>query len=178
MIARTKKRQSPSQRPTGPIGPYADMWSRPGFLIRRLHQIQVGLFAEECARFDITPVQFGFLTVLDVEDVLDQISLSAAVGVDRTSGADVIKRLQRRGLLTRVQSERDRRAMLVQITADGRALVKQIFPAMVRSQDRFIAPLTAAEQSTFNELLRKIIDANDASSRAPLRKNAWPSGVG
>ena len=156
-----------------PGGRFADMWARPGFLIRRLHQIQVGLFAEECGKFDITPVQFGFLTVLYEEGELDQITLSAAVGVDRTSGADVIKRLARRGLLTRMPSTVDRRAKVVRITPEGHDLVEQIFPCMVRSQERFISPLSDAEQAQFNSLLTRLIEANDSASRAPLRKDVW-----
>jgi hypothetical protein len=38
-----------------PGRPYADLWSRPGYLVRRMHQIHVGLFWEECHRYDITP---------------------------------------------------------------------------------------------------------------------------
>src|SRR6266496_2668773 len=40
------------------------LWGRPGFLIRRLHQIHYGLFFEECGHATITPLQFGMLTVL------------------------------------------------------------------------------------------------------------------
>jgi len=161
-----------------PDGPYADMWARPGFLIRRLHQIHVGLFMEECVKFDMTPIQFGFLTVLNEEDALDQITLSAAVGIDRTSGADVIKRLQRRGLLTRVPSNVDRRAKLVQITTEGRDVVKHMYPCMVRSQERFIEPLTKAEHQQLDALLSKLIYANDSASRAPIRKDLWPYSDG
>ncbi|MGI9334305.1 MAG: MarR family winged helix-turn-helix transcriptional regulator [Gammaproteobacteria bacterium] len=173
MTTDTRQFESRSQDPDTSSGPYADMWARPGFLIRRLHQIHVGLFAEECCNFDITPIQFGFLTVLDEEAALDQITLSAAVGVDRTSGADVIRRLQRRDLLTRVQSRLDRRAKLVQITDQGSALVKKMYPCMVRAQERFVEPLTAAEQVLFNDLLQKVIYANDSASRAPIRKDVW-----
>ena len=38
---------------------------RPGFLIRRLHQIHVALFMEECAAESITPVQYSILTALE-----------------------------------------------------------------------------------------------------------------
>lgn len=129
------------------------------------------MFAEECSEFEITPIQFGFLTVLNEGNALDQITLSAAVGIDRTSGADVIKRLQRRGLLTRVPSKQDKRAKLTQITEKGRKLVAEMYPRMVRSQQRFIAPLTPEERVAFNTILRKLISANDSASRAPVRKD-------
>jgi hypothetical protein len=35
----------------------AALWARPGFLVRRLHQISVAIFMEEMASLEITPVQ-------------------------------------------------------------------------------------------------------------------------
>ena len=151
-----------------PGRPYADLWARPGYLVRRMHQIHVGLFSEECREFDITPVQFGILTVLYSGKALDQVTLSSSVGIDRTSGADVIKRLYRRSLVERVASTEDKRAKLVHITEAGRALVRKMQPHMERAQDRFISPLSVAEQSQFNELIGKIIQANNDASRAPI----------
>ena len=40
---------------------YKDLWSRPGYLIRRLHKIHVGLFAEACGPENVTAVQFAIL---------------------------------------------------------------------------------------------------------------------
>ena len=151
-----------------PGRPYADLWGRPGFLVRRMHQIHVGLFAEECKNFDITPIQFAILTVLYGGRALDQITLSTAVGIDRTSGADVIKRLVRRGLVERIPSTEDRRAKLVHITGDGQALVRRMQPRMERAQERLISPLSPAERAMFNELIGKIIQANNDASRAPI----------
>ena len=47
---------------TEPVG--AALWSRPGFLVRRLHQIHAAMFAEECGAFNITPIQYGLMTIL------------------------------------------------------------------------------------------------------------------
>ena len=147
---------------------YRDLWSRPGYLVRRLHQIHVGLFAEECADKDLTPVQFAMLSVLYGVQGLDQFSLSTSVGVDRTSGADVIKRLVRRGLLVRERSELDRRANIVRITPAGRTFVDQMRPAMERAQNRLIEPLSEGERDLFLEMIRKMVEANNSASRAPM----------
>ena len=48
---------------------------RPGFLIRRLHQIHVALFMEECAPEGITPVQYSILSALDQMGTAEQIVL-------------------------------------------------------------------------------------------------------
>ena len=132
-----------------------------------MHQIHVGLFLEECRDYEITPIQFAILTVLYSGNGLDQITLSNSVGIDRTSGADVIRRLYRRGLVERVPSREDRRAKLVHITDEGKALVRRMQPHMERAQERFINPLTAAEQTLFIDLVEKVVRANNEASRAP-----------
>lgn len=149
---------------------YPDLWSRPGYLVRRLHQIHVGIFADECRAFDLTPVQYGLLTVLKARGPLDQVTLSTEVGIDRTSGADVMRRLERRGLVERVRSSRDRRANVVSITPLGARQVRDMQASMARAQERFIAPLEPAEREAFARMMRKIIDSGDASSRAPLAR--------
>ena len=54
----------------------------PGFLIRRLHQIHVAIFLEECAAFNITPVQFSLLKALSVGAEMDQATIATKIGVD------------------------------------------------------------------------------------------------
>ncbi|MCB2094295.1 MAG: winged helix-turn-helix transcriptional regulator [Rhodobacteraceae bacterium] len=147
---------------------YEELWTRPGYLIRRLHQIHVGLFAEECGGADLTPVQSAILTVLQGGEGMDQLTLSTSVGIDRTSGADVIRRLERRGLLTRISSEQDRRAKIVKITVEGRTFLKRVRPRMARAQDRLIAPLDDEEREEFFRLINKLVDANNKASRAPM----------
>ncbi|WP_395015074.1 MarR family winged helix-turn-helix transcriptional regulator [Dongia sp.] len=152
----------------GPSSEYDDLWDRPGFLIRRLHQIHVGLFAEEFSECDLTAVQYAVLSILEKNSGLDQLSLSMAVGVDRVSGADVIRRLVGRGLVSRQVSKTDRRAKIVEITRAGRAMVRNLRPAMQRAQERLIAPLTIKERKYFLDILYRLIEANNDASRAPM----------
>lgn len=147
---------------------YEELWTRPGYLIRRLHQIHVGLFAEECEGEDITPVQSAILSVLQGGEEMDQLTLSTSVGIDRTSGADVIRRLERRGLVTRMPSEFDRRAKIVKITDAGKVFIRRVRPRMARAQDRLIAPLDDDEREEFFRLINKLVDANNEASRAPM----------
>ena len=74
------------------------LWSRPGFLIRRLNQIHYALFSEECKEHNITPVQFGILTALSLKPGLDQTEIGTEIGLDRTTTADVLKRLEEKNL--------------------------------------------------------------------------------
>ena len=141
---------------------YQDLWSRPGYLVRRLHQIHIGLFADECGNVDLTPVQSAILTVLQGGEEMDQLTLSTSVGIDRTSGADVIRRLERRGLVTRHESSFDRRVKIVKITEQGKIYIAKVRPLVAKAQERLIAPLTDEERAEFYRLINK-----DAS-RAPM----------
>ena len=58
---------------------YRDLSRRPGFLIRRLHQIHLALFAEECKAFGVTPVQYSILTALEHMGAAEQIVLSIMI---------------------------------------------------------------------------------------------------
>jgi MarR family transcriptional regulator, lower aerobic nicotinate degradation pathway regulator len=55
----------------------------PGFLVRRLPQIYVAPFLEECAAFEITPMQFSLLKALSDDAGLDQSSIGSVIGADR-----------------------------------------------------------------------------------------------
>ncbi|MCR8726488.1 MarR family winged helix-turn-helix transcriptional regulator [Frigidibacter sp. ROC022] len=147
---------------------YRELWTRPGYLVRRLHQIHIGLFAEECGKEDVTPVQFAILSVLQGGEEMDQLTLSTSVGIDRTSGADVIRRLERRGLVQRESSVLDRRAKLVRITEQGKEFVARVRPMMARAQERLLSPLTDDERAEFYRLINRLVDANNDSSRAPM----------
>lgn len=142
---------------------------RPGHLIRRLHQIHVAIFLEECSGFNLTPVQFGVLNVLADGKALEQVAIANRIGIDRNNAADVIRRLESRGLVQRPTSTKDRRAKLARITQEGRALVDAVFPAMAEAQRRFVEPLTDGEYSRLMDLMEKLVVEKNDESRVPWR---------
>ncbi len=150
---------------------YESLWDRPGFLVRRLHQIHVAIFHEECGDFGITPVQFGLLTILNRKSPLDQVTLATEVGIDRSNVADVVARLEGRGLVIRRANPSDRRTRLVSITDDGREFRAHVQKCMEIAQERFLAPLDDEKREAFMLLLRELIEANNDTGRAPLRSS-------
>ncbi|MCW2239403.1 MarR family winged helix-turn-helix transcriptional regulator [Azospirillum canadense] len=141
---------------------------RPGFLLRRLHQIHVAMFLEECAEFKITPVQYSVLTVLERQPELDQATLGVQVGIDRATMAGVIARLVQRGLLNRSPNPVDRRMKLVSLTADGRKLLRRMDKKAQRAHDRTIAPLSEERRAAFLRDLAYLVGANNGYGRTPL----------
>ena len=145
------------------------LWARPGFLVRRLHQIHVAMFFEECRAPNMTPVQYAILTVLAVRPGLDQTALGQEVGLDRTTTADVVRRLEERGLLERRDNPDDRRTRLVFLTKPGKSVVVSLRADMARAQERMLAPLKPAQRETFMTLLSTLVEANNQYSRTILR---------
>jgi DNA-binding MarR family transcriptional regulator len=145
------------------------LWRRPGFLVRRLHQIHVAMFLEECASHATTPMQYAVLTTLAVQPGLDQVSIGLEVGLDRTTTADVVKRLEDNGLVTRRVHPKDKRARQVFLSATGKKLVSDMYGGMTRSQERLLAPLTAAERAMFMQLLSTLVESNNDYSRTTMK---------
>ena len=142
----------------------------PGHLLRRCHQISVALFLDECANFDITPLQFAVLNTLIENTGLDQATIGGMCALDRTTVAVVIGKLEARQMVRRQQSPKDRRSKIVSITERGRRLLAEAIPAVNTAQQRTTEPLDAGETAEFLRLLRKLADANNACSRAPMRR--------
>jgi DNA-binding MarR family transcriptional regulator len=142
---------------------------RPGFLIRRLHQLHCSLFFEETRDYGITPVQYSLMTALGARGELDQISLSQEVGLERTSVAEVLPRLRRRGLLERRRSAADRRTKLVYLTPKGRRLLKKMSSAVKRAHDRTIDKLPKPQRDLFLLQLVELVEANNKIGNVPFR---------
>jgi DNA-binding MarR family transcriptional regulator len=146
-----------------------DLANRPGFMIRRLHQIHLALFAEECAGFEVTPVQYSVLSVIAHRPGMDQSQISEEVGVDRATLANVVARLEDAGLLKRIVSRLDRRQKLLSLTPSGRTVLNRMRGPVERAHERTIAPLSPQKREKFMELLADLVDAGNDHGRAKLR---------
>ena len=142
----------------------------PGHLLRRCHQIAVAIFLDECAAFELTPLQFAVLDSLLANGPQDQVSLGGAVALDRSTISLVLRKLEQRALLRRKKSPQDQRAKIVTITTQGRQLVETALAAVHSAQQRIVAPLDAEETGQLRRLLEKLAQGNNALSRAPEKK--------
>lgn len=133
---------------------------RPGFLMRRLHQIHVGLFAERCGGFRITPLQYSLLSLLMERGDADQTTLANAVALDRTTTTGALKRLESRGLIDRASSPSDRRSQQCRLTLAGRELLGGMENAARQAHEATMAALSPQERSTLIRLMKKIAAAH------------------
>ena len=141
------------------------IYSRPGFKLRRAHQLSQSIFVEEFGDFDLTPTQCGLLYMISQFPGLDQMSLSRLLGLDRSTTSFVVKTLEGRDLINRSIDAEDRRRLILRPTKLGLALLIRVQPALDQAQERFLRPLSSAERKSFLALLDKVIEAHNAGSR-------------
>lgn len=144
-----------------------DIDQQPGHHIRRLHQISVAIFLQETGAFGVTPVQYAALQTVGRQPSIDQRTLARTIGLDTSTIAGVIDRLEARGLLVRSASPEDRRVRQLTLTDAARQLLAEIAPAILKAQQLILAPLAPQEQREFTRMLRQLVTANNELSRAP-----------
>ncbi|MEV5436957.1 MarR family transcriptional regulator [Streptomyces sp. NPDC052682] len=150
-----------------------DLTTHPGHLARRLQQAHYLLWNTMVSE-EITSPQFAVLnTLVDEPDRLDQRTVGERVGLDRSTIAEVIGRLIRRGLLEKVRDPQDGRRFLLRLTDEGVRTHRKLTVRTARMNQVFLAPLTAEEQTVFFDLIRRVADAAEGL-RNPAETLAAP----
>jgi DNA-binding MarR family transcriptional regulator len=145
------------------------VYTAPGYLFRRMQQIAVSIFIEECKACDLTPVQYAALVAIHTHPGIDATRLSAVIAFDRSTLGSVIERLEAKALIERRPSRGDKRIKLLYLTRSGAARMREIMPLVDRAQARMLKPLKAADRKILMALLTQLVDLNNEASRVPLR---------
>jgi DNA-binding MarR family transcriptional regulator len=145
------------------------VYTAPGYLFRRMQQIAVSIFIEECKAHDLTPVQYAALIAIYTHPGIDATRLSAVIAFDRSTLGNVIERLEAKALVERKPSREDKRIKLLYLTRCGAALLREIMPSVDRAQARMLQPLKATDRKMLMALLTQLVDLNNEASRVPLR---------
>src|SRR5215208_4789734 len=110
----------------------------PGHLIRRAHQLAVGIFMEETGDFDVTPVQFAILNALIDDPGEDHVTLAGKVAFDAATFGSVIGRLEAKGWVRREPDAVDRRRKLLWVTREGEQAARRMKRAVGKAQNRIL----------------------------------------
>jgi DNA-binding MarR family transcriptional regulator len=130
-----------------------------GHLIRRLHQQSTNIFVQRtlAAGFDLTPVQFAALDAIHAHPATDQAHVAELIGYDRATIGGVIDRMERKGWIRRVVSERDRRARELSLTAKGSRVRSALQPIVHDLQQDILRPLSDADRECFISLVGQVV---------------------
>ena len=119
----------------------------PIHLLHRAGQSAEDLFHAEMKNNDLTPRQLAVLATVAQSEGLSQTGIVERTGIDRSTLADVVKRLLKKGLLQRRRTKQDARAYAVKLTDEGRRTLAVAEPLAKKINQRIldVLPSTGLE---------------------------------
>lgn len=170
--ATTERAREAASATSDSIPPSLDvLYKRPGFMLRRAHQISVSLFMLQPDAGAITTTQYGVLVILRACEGLDQIGLAKKVGLDRSTTGLVVKKLEKSGYVVRIADAEDLRRKVIVLTAKGERKLESLKDVAARSQELALSVFTPPEAKQFLSLLSKFVEHFNKTTRAPIIKD-------
>jgi DNA-binding MarR family transcriptional regulator len=156
-----------------------DLDTSPGHLLRRANQFANDLYTNEQDSAGLTHRQFAVLFAIDQREGASQTELVQATGIDRSTLADMIVRMQNKELLARKRTDEDQRANSVRITPIGRRAMRAAMPAVHKSEAGILDVLPQRMRGEFLKALTilaqaatttQVVEEEGKSNKAKPRK--------
>ena len=144
----------------------------PSHLLHRAQQIAANESASALAAAGITLRQFSVLAALSGNDGVSQSDLVNATGIDRSTLADMVARMEKAGLIKRVASKTDKRAKVVSLMAKGKKAYEKALPAVEKADAAIFEALPKTKQSA---LVSGMFAEADKAEAAVAPKPAAPA---
>ncbi len=96
---------------------------------------------------DLTPRQYAVLVAVSQNEGVSQTHLVDKTGVDRSTLADIVRRMLKKGLLQRRRTKEDARAYAVKLTDEGWKVLKAADPLAKKVDDKILACFPASSAS-------------------------------
>jgi DNA-binding MarR family transcriptional regulator len=141
-----------------------DLSQSPSHLLRRCVQYANDLFSREPGASDLTKQQFTVLAAVERNEGMSQTELVTITGIDRSTLAEMIRRMIEKGLLDRERTETDQRANAVRIAATGKKALRSARMASERVERALLSGLAAADRTKFLKMLSTVVGHAEAAS--------------
>ena len=129
----------------------------PLHLLHRAGQCAAEIFQIELGSGDITPRQFAVLVTVSQNEGLSQTHLVERTGIDRSTLADVVRRMLKKGLLQRRRTREDARAYAVKLTEEGWRVLKSVDPLARKVDEKILSSLPSAQREKLLHDLNNIV---------------------
>ena len=142
---------------SGSKGGVAALEHSPSHLLHRALQRALDIYVEEFGESGVTQRQFAVLAAADEREGATQADLVRITGIDRSTLADMARRMIAKGLLERERSNVDARANAVRLTDAGREALADARPKMAAADARLMKLISGGgHRATFLSLLRDL----------------------
>ena len=127
-----------------------------GFLIGRTH-LKVKCELDRALKpFRVTAVQWIVLKCLWEKDGQPLKDLAEVTYKDKANITRVVDKLEKRGLLTRVKGQNDRRTYFIYLTKEGRDLENEVMPRVKKAVETTEGLLNSEDLKQLKDLLNKV----------------------
>ncbi len=127
-----------------------------GHLLRRANQRHAAIFFEGLGGKQLTPLQFAVLVKIGDEGEVSQNLLGRLTAMDPATVQGVVRRLRERKLINARPDPEDRRRSLWKLSPAGEQFIRDVIPAAEAITTKTLEPLSAREQKTLLDMLRKL----------------------
>jgi len=127
-------------------------------LISRVRTAMLAQLEERLAPLDLNAGDYLVLVMLanDVADTASQVC--SVIAHDPGAMTRKIDALEKRGLVRRVRSAEDRRAIKLELTPEGRKVFPKMLAVAVGVANDFLRGFSKAEVRQFEDMLQRILD--------------------
>lgn len=113
--------------------------------------------------YELTWGSFSTMFIIWVWEPIEMSAIAKSQYVSRPTISSSVSLLEKRGLCRRSPSTSgDGRAVQVELTADGRALIEEVFPKFNQGEAQFVDGLDEDEMRLLASLLRKLLRQHEA----------------
>ena len=121
-------------------------------LLHRAGQCAEELFQAEVGEADLTARQLAVLTTVAENEGLNQTGIVERTGIDRSTLADMGRRLSKKGLLQRRRTKEDARAYAVKLTDEGEKLLRKVGPLAKKVDQRIMQAMGGGKDDMLDRL--------------------------
>lgn len=135
-------------------------------LLHKVGQYGTDVFASEAGESGLTPRQFAVLAVIETQEGLSQTDLVEITGIDRSTLADIVRRMLKKGLVARKRTREDQRTYAIKLSAVGRRILDQHKPAAETADATILGAVPAELQGAFLRALDAIVQSGEERRKA------------
>lgn len=145
-------------------------------LLHRASQIAENAFKRRIGKLDLTARQFAVLRAIATKEGLSQTAIVETTGIDRSTVAEMIRRMMERGWLQRRRARDDARTYAVRLTPSGKQVLNTADPASRRSEEAILSTIRTVRPDQFRAALIELIEAAErtegrvAGAKRPKRR--------
>jgi DNA-binding MarR family transcriptional regulator len=128
-------------------------------LLHRASQCAEDMFAKSIGDVGLTARQFIVLSLVAGHEDPSQTFICEKSGIDRSTLADIVRRLVARGLLSRRRTRHDARMYAIKLTEEGEQSLAKAIPVARDVDNAILKFLNASQRDDFTASLQRLADS-------------------